>query len=57
MIDLDVEANIQSVAFSDDNWKLGHHVDINTSSPYLQDEQEKEVCVGYFLELLKQVDG
>lgn len=23
---------------------------------HLQDEQEKEVCVGYFLELLKQVD-
>lgn len=26
-------------------------------SPHLQDEQEKEVCVGHFLELLKQVDG
>lgn len=28
-----------------------------TSSPHLQYEQEKEVGVGYFLELLKQVDG
>lgn len=26
-------------------------------SPHLQYEQEKEVGVGYFLELLKQVDG
>lgn len=25
-------------------------------SSHLQDEQEEEVCVGYFLELLKQVD-
>lgn len=25
-------------------------------SAHLQDEQEEEVCVGYFLELLKQVD-
>lgn len=25
-------------------------------STHLQDEQEEEVCVGYFLELLKQVD-
>ena len=32
-------------------------MDIQTSSPHLQDEQEQEVGISHFLKLLEEVDG